>query len=364
MSRLSQTRWLVTLPIAILAISLGAQQVQGVIPPSPAEIAEAARATAKIPLAAGGYCVVSLRDKSTWVEGDPQATAIFDGQRYLFAGPRELAIFAASPERYAPMLGGDCPMHYAADDCRVRGLIEFGLIYRKRVIFFATSTARDEFRADPARYIDADLAFDGRCAVSRVDQRRDVRGLEGTTTTYGGVRYRFAHDLARRTFLANPERYAMPAAPTTPRTQPSPARAADQRGSAQAADADDVAKPPALGGYCPVTLQTRGVWIRGRKQFRFNVDRHVYYAAGPEELTLLKADPEKYLPALGGDCVVTYVDQGERKPGSVYHAALVNERLYLFATAEQLAKFAADKRSYQTFEMARAAGRASDSILP
>ena len=59
-------------------------------------------------LAVGGYDVLSYRDAGGPVPGDPEISAEFDGQRYLFATPANRDRFLQDPERYVPAYSGFC----------------------------------------------------------------------------------------------------------------------------------------------------------------------------------------------------------------------------------------------------------------
>src|SRR5262245_30210272 len=114
------------LAAASLALPLRAAHAQLAFRPQ-ARLARAADAApAPPPVAAGGYCVVSLRDGREWRSGTPPFGVQFDGRHYFFAGERELEIFAAAPSVYAPVLSGDCIVTYAETGQRVAGRVEFG----------------------------------------------------------------------------------------------------------------------------------------------------------------------------------------------------------------------------------------------
>jgi hypothetical protein len=120
----------------------------------------------QLPLALGGYCVVTLRDRQQWQPGDSRIAAAFDGQCYRFAGIRERDIFTASPEFYAPMLSGDCPVTLAETGDRVPGRLECGVLHEGRLSFFADDSRRQKFFEQPQQYDDVDLALGGLCPVT------------------------------------------------------------------------------------------------------------------------------------------------------------------------------------------------------
>ena len=60
---------------------------------------------------------------------------------------------------------------------------------------------------------------------------------------------------------------------------------------------------------------------------------------GAEQKKKFLDNPERYLPAMGGDCVVSLIDDDQLIAGSVYHSLVVEGKLYLFAGAEQKRAF-------------------------
>jgi YHS domain-containing protein len=114
----------------------------------------------------------------------------------------------------------------------------------------------------------------------------------------------------------------------------------------------DIESEPAMGGYCPVTLRDKGAWVRGRYDNRAKIDDLVFFTAGPAEQEALVADPAKYMPALGGDCAVSYVDFGERVRGSTFHAAQYEGRYFFFLDAERKAAFKAQPQRYGSIDLA------------
>jgi YHS domain-containing protein len=64
------------------------------------------------------------------------------------------------------------------------------------------------------------------------------------------------------------------------------------------------------------------------------------------------ANPFPYVPALGGDCVVAYSQNGQRVPGSVQHASKHEGRLYLFSSADARTMFEANPASLADADLA------------
>jgi YHS domain-containing protein len=153
-----------------------------------------------------GYCAVCLRDMNKWVKGTTTYQVVYNGKTYLFSGTKQKALFEADPARYIPALGGDCPVCFASG-ARSPGSIRHGVNYRGRFYFFPNAQHKKKFKADPAKYINADLALGGECPVCRVEMKQRVPGKPEFTAIYGGLRYQFPAEKQREMFFANPQKY-------------------------------------------------------------------------------------------------------------------------------------------------------------
>jgi YHS domain-containing protein len=324
----------------------------GAYPFLPSEISQR-----RLPVALRGFSAVALRDQRQWLPGEPQWQLVFDGQLYWFAGPRDRNIFAAAPHEYAPVLAGDCIVTYVDAAQRTPGRLEYGLIHRGRMYFFAGEDERARFQADPALYTDGDLANGGRCLVSQVDQHKSIIGLPATVAIVNGLRYLFAGDYQRRQFAADPAYYGVqriladaPEETASPRvnedrnTRGSTQTAGPQSSADNLEDADD--QDYAMEGYCPVSIHEQGAWRRGSFQNHVDHEGHRYVFAGENERKLFLDDPQKYVPVLAGNCIVSKLDKGNAVRGSVYHSLIYEGRLYLFAGPDEVKSFKADPRRY------------------
>ncbi len=317
----------------------------------------------QLPVAMGGFSVVALRDQQQWIPGQQQLQLIFDGQIYWFAGPRDRDIFAAAPHEYAPALGGDCVVTYVDTGQRTPGKLEFGLTHARRLYFFAGESERERFRRHPAYYATGDLANEGHCLVSQIDERKIVVGLPETVAIVGGLRYHFAGAHERRLFASDPSHYGVQRMLLTAPDQEKALSADPQAKSAQVHSGnqgmekaasprpkEDLEEPDeqhyAMEGYCPVSIQLQGIWVRGSYQNHVDHEGRRYLLAGDKEKKLFLEDPERYAPMLGGDCIVSKADEGKQTPGSVYHTLIYEGKLYLFAGPEQVRAFKADPTRY------------------
>ncbi len=349
------------------------------------------RQNEKLPVALSGFDVVPLHDQQAWQRGHESLAAPFDGQKYLFSSERHRAIFLAAPERYAPVLGGDCVVTFAETGQRVAGEAKYGLLYQDRLYFVAGATQLRQFQEDSEKYRSADLAMDGVCPVTYRDAHRQQQGIPATPGIFHGLRYLFAGAVEREKFLNHPGRYTH-AKPdpkhepqqtlvdkSIPRSARSPALTkldSDQSPEGSSArDRKDIEttvqptvpasarKPPnqadvemgqdaTMEGYCPVSISESGIWVLGLKNFRVVYDNKLYLFAGQKQKEMFLKSPEQFVPALGGGCVVSKQYLGKTVPGSIYHAAVYDKRLFLFTGADQKQAFKSQPEIYKNIDLA------------
>jgi len=309
----------------------------------------------RLPVTVAGFCIVTLRERQEWLQGSEANQLVFDGQLYWFASQRERAMFAATPQRYVPALGGSCVVTFADEGVRVQSSPQYGLLHDQRLFFFRGLTEQQTFQANPDHYAKIDLANEGNCLVSRIDAQRNLPGLPGTTVIVDGLRYQFAGVHQQRKFLVNMRAYGVeiPLPPVqierskeSPSALPSflvPNGSASRQAikKSKPLDTSAIAKMTnkAMGGYCPVTIHDAGVWTAGDPRYRVEFDGLTYLLAGEAEQKIFSQTPNKYLPALGGNCVVTEINENRRVSGSIYYASHYEGRLFLFAGAERKKTF-------------------------
>ncbi len=184
--------------------------------------AEAPGATAQATLALRGYCPVCLLNMNKWVPGKAEYSVTYDSHVYRFPGPEQMEMFKADPAKYTPVFHGDCVVCLANMGQRVPGNLNFTQIKGGRVYLFPAEDQRAMFKADPAKYADADLALGGKCAVCRVEMQQDVEGKPEFAAHHNGLRYLFPGPEQRAMFLANPAKYAVEPAEECRRPVPRP----------------------------------------------------------------------------------------------------------------------------------------------
>lgn len=125
-------------------------------PPMAAPVAarqpEAIPASIAPPTSMEGYCPVTLRDNARWVKGDRNFGAVHRGRTYLFASAAEQQKFLADPDAYSPTLSGCDTVKYSQSGQMIDGKRSFGVKYGGKVYLFSDLEARRTFEADPARF--------------------------------------------------------------------------------------------------------------------------------------------------------------------------------------------------------------------
>lgn len=126
-------------------------------------------------------------------------------------------------------------------------------------------------------------------------------------------------------------------------------RSSPPAGSGQRAEQQ---APLALEGYCPVSILDMQKWVKGDPARRAVYDGRTYLFANAKGKQMFDANPAKYIPALGGDCVIALVEKRRRVPGNIRHASFHSGRLYLFSSENAHKRFQADPAKYANADLA------------
>lgn len=113
-----------------------------------------AAAAASLQPAFGGNSLVSARDARSVIAGSSRHQLKWKGQLLYFASAEELEMFSANPQRYWPMLDGDCALTLLQANRRVQGDLEHAALFRGRVWVFSTVEEMREFVASPGDVAD------------------------------------------------------------------------------------------------------------------------------------------------------------------------------------------------------------------
>jgi len=111
--------------------------------------------------------------------------------------------------------------------------------------------------------------------------------------------------------------------------------------------------PVAMDGKCAVCLAKMDKLVDGKAKYSSDYDGKTYRFPSAEQKKMFDADPAKFVPALGGDCVVCLVEMGKRIPGKPEHALVHdNGRLFLFPEQKQLDMFKRNPSKYEDADLA------------
>ncbi|MCR9197347.1 MAG: hypothetical protein NXI04_01770 [Planctomycetaceae bacterium] len=107
-----------------------------------------------------------------------------------------------------------------------------------------------------------------------------------------------------------------------------------------------------LDGYCPVCIVDARKWEKGNPRISSTFDGLTYYFPSTGLKTKFDRNPQRYVPALNGDCIVCLEKADKRVPGSIYHAALHNNRLYLFPSEKEKQAFSRSPEAFEKTDLA------------
>lgn len=108
----------------------------------------------------------------------------------------------------------------------------------------------------------------------------------------------------------------------------------------------------AMQGYCPVCVMEMKQWVKGKPEFSSVYDGREYRFPDAKAKAAFDADPAKFVPALGGDCVVCLDHKGERVPGDVKFSARHKGRIYLFPAEGPKQEFMAAPEKFENADLA------------
>lgn len=111
--------------------------------------------------------------------------------------------------------------------------------------------------------------------------------------------------------------------------------------------------PVALDGNCAVCLVNSQKIVKGKQEFKTVYDGQTYLFPSEEVKQKFLAQPEKYVPALNGDCTVCFAHHaGVRNPGTVNHVSVYQGRLFLFPNEQIKSIFDKSPAQYADVDLA------------
>jgi YHS domain-containing protein len=108
----------------------------------------------------------------------------------------------------------------------------------------------------------------------------------------------------------------------------------------------------ALSGYCPVSLVSDRKLVAGQTEYTIRHEGNTYRFANAVLSDRFRKEPERYVPANGGDCPVTEIDRGIARPGDPRWGVLYQGRLYLCASEEARRRFLGEPGRYALVDVA------------
>jgi YHS domain-containing protein len=303
-------------------------------------------------LAWDGICPVTYAQEKKSMPGIPATVAMYRGLRYQFAGMAQRKLFLRNPDQYA--VKGSISVDKAGNGA---GLVTESSVNPLRHGLASRMTAEGlPVQGSPSR------AMEGRGPASRIGG-----GLSNSQERSQPVAPEQLHDpdrksgaRAQRTTLQPPDSgepelqqtsSVKGEGPTSEFERASSKKPTSQEPALQQHQRSDVMEP-VMGGYCPVSIRAKGIWVLGKDVLRIQYDHQDYMFAGPEEKAAFMNSPERYIPAFGGNCVVSLRELGKAVRGSIFHAVEYEGRLYLFANAEQNQRFKNNPSKYENSDLA------------
>ena len=139
-----------------------------------------------------------------------------------------------------------------------------------------------------------------------------------------------------------------PSYPKTILAEPKPQDASPYLPSANR----DIRLPVTLEGFCVVTLREQQEWQLGSEANQVVFDGQLYWFASQRQRAMFAATPQRYVPALAGNCVVTFAESGVRKRGDPQYGILHNKQLFFFQGEAEQEKFRGHPEQFANLDLA------------
>ena len=110
--------------------------------------------------------------------------------------------------------------------------------------------------------------------------------------------------------------------------------------TAEFCEAASGGEPPLiLNGFCVVELTDHQRWTRGDDQWKAVYAGRTFLFSGQEQQLRFLANAARYAPACAGNDPVLAAERNVKAPGKCEFSTLCDGRVYLFSSAETLARF-------------------------
>ncbi|MBC8290121.1 MAG: thioredoxin family protein [Planctomycetes bacterium] len=101
-----------------------------------------------------GLCLVSMLKERKRIAGSSIHNAVFAKTTLHFASKEHLAEFQAKPEKYWPLLDGQCPVSKTRGEKNLQGDPKTVAVFRGQLIFFKDLAHREDFAKNPRGYLE------------------------------------------------------------------------------------------------------------------------------------------------------------------------------------------------------------------
>lgn len=160
-----------------------------------------------------GYCPVCVIEMKKWEKGNPSIASQYDGMTYYFPSSAIKAKFDASPEKYVPVLNGDCIVCLGNMNKRVAGSVKFSALHQNRLYLFPAEQQKAMFLANPSGFEKTDIASGGNCVVCLAKMSQEVPGSMEHTVIHDGKRYLFPSEKEAGMFRQSPQQFVSATSP-------------------------------------------------------------------------------------------------------------------------------------------------------
>ncbi len=156
--------------------------------------------------AMNGFCPVTILDNAKWEKGDTALKTTYDKRTYYFVNKEAKAKFDKFPPKYVPALGGDCIICLINVNKRIEGSVFYSVRHKDRLYLFPGDVAKKEFKDEPEKFENADLALNGNCPVCKKGGSNE-KGKPEFTVIVNDMRYQMASKEIMQEFMRNPKNY-------------------------------------------------------------------------------------------------------------------------------------------------------------
>ena len=220
----------------------------------------------------------------------------------------------AKPESHSA-LGGHCPVSYQTDSKAIKGDPAHAATFQGWDYHFASADAKKTFEANPAKY----AAQYGELCTTALGGSYGNRLPSDPAMFYviDGKLYLFSSLRARNAFDRAPAEYI--------------------------AKADKLYANPSIFGQSLTSYQLDNKAVKGGPKFTKVYRGLVYHFATEDAAGAFDKDPERFIPKYDGFCAEG-VSQGKRFPADPNMFSVVDGKTYLFFDAKAQAAFDADSK--------------------